>query len=261
MSKFKIINLFDKVFITIAVFLIVYAWLNFFVRNLWTTFVLSLIFTFALIFLLFYFSNKKREKKSNLKKHQKEVEEKFLAFRLLSKKQQLNLLNEIINKETICTKKMNHLVFRKDEKKHQLIVASHVEKLNQFELENLLQNLEKDTEILIVVCNEIFGNLNTKILNNLEIELVMKNELFKNYFSPHNVFPDCTNLKVEKPKIKLVDLMKNFFVPSKAKSYFLCGLVLIFSSIILPFHVYYLIFGSILLLFSIICKLQPLFKR
>ena len=124
-----------------------------------------------------------------------------------------------------------------------------------------MQNLEKDTEILIVICNEIFNNLNTKILNNLEIKFVMKNELFENYFLAHRIYPDCANLKVEKPKIKFIDLIKNFFVPSKAKSYFLCGLVLIFSSIILPFHIYYLIFGSVLLLFSIICKLQPIFIK
>lgn len=259
MSKFKIINLFDKVFITTAVFLLVYAWLNFFIRNLWTTFVLSLIFTSALIFLLFYFLNRRQEKKSNLKNKEKAVNENFLAFRLMNKNQQLNLLCEIINKETICTQKKNSIIFRKDEKKHQLIIASHIEKLNQFELENLLQNLEKDTQILIVICNEIFGNLNIKILNNLEIKLVMKNELFNDFFCKQNIYPDCSNLKFEKAKIKFVDLMKNFFVPSKAKSYFLCGLVLIFSSIILPFHKYYLIFGSVLLLFSIICKLQPIF--
>ena len=179
----------------------------------------------------------------------------------MNKKQQLNLLCEIINKETSCTQKKDYLTFCKEEQKHQLVVASHIEKLNQFELENLLQNLEKDTVVLIVVCNEISGNVNTKILNNLKIKFVMKNELFENYFSAQKIYPDCSNLKVEKTKIKVVDLMKSFFVPSKAKSYFLCGLILIFSSIILPFHVYYLIFGSLLLLFSIICKLQPLFKR
>lgn len=260
MSRFKIVNLFDKVFITVAVFLIVYAWINFFVRNLWTTFVLSLIFTSALIFLLFYFSNKKQEKKSNQKNKEKEVNEKFLTFRLMNKKQQLNLLCEIINKDTICTQKKDYLTFCKEGKKHQLVVASHIEKLNQFELENLLQDLEKDTQILIVICNEILNNLNTKILNNLEIKFVMKNELFNDYFCKQNIYPDCSNLKVEKSKIKFVDLIKNFFIPNKAKSYFFCGLVLIFSSIILPFHVYYLIFGSVLLVFSIICKLQPIFK-
>jgi len=261
MSKFKIINLIDKVFITTAVFLIVYAWINFFIRNLWTTFLLSIIFTSALTFLLFYFLNRRQEKKSNQKNKQKAVNENFLAFRLMNKNQQLNLLCEIINKETICTQNNDCLTFYKEGKKHQLIVASHIEKLNQFELENLLQNLEKDTQIFIVICNEILNNLNTKILNNLEIKFVMKNELFNDFFCKQNIYPDCSNLRVEKTKIKFRDLIKNFFVPSKAKSYFLCGLVLIFSSIILPFHTYYLIFGSVLLLFSIICKLQKIFIK
>ena len=50
--------------------------------------------------------------------------------------------------------------------------------------------------------------------------------------------------------------MKNFIQPKKAKSYFCCGLLLIFSGFIIPMKTYYFVLGSLLLLFAIMCKLK-----
>ena len=259
MSRFKIINLFDKVFITVSIFLVIYAWINFFIRDLWSTFVLSLIFTSACVFLLFYFLQKKQEQKNVNKNYLDDIEEKFLAFRLMSKTDKLKLLTNIILKQHKCEIKKGNLLFEKENKTYQILLATHIEKLTQFELINLLQNLEKSVDVLLVFCCDAETNLKTKILKNIQIEIVAKKKIYDEYFLHYNTFPDCSNLQTPKEKIKLKEIAKNFFVPRKAKSYFLCGLVLIFSSIILPYHTYYLIFGSILLIFSIICKLQPIF--
>lgn len=261
MSRFKIINLFDKIFVSVSVFLIVYAWINFFIRDLISTFVLSLIFSSAIIFLLYYILNRHIEKKNKSKTYLKDVEEKFLAFRLLKQDEQINLLKSIIEKTCETQNENKLLVFNRNNKKHQILFAFMKEKLSQFDLVNMIQNTEKDVEVLKIICCNTEPNLNTKILKNLEIEIITKNKLYDEYFLPHNIFPNCSNLNTKPERKKLKELMRNFFVPSKAKSYFLCGLILIFSSIILPFHYYYLIFGSTLLIFSIVCKLQPFFKR
>ena len=82
MSKYRIVNLIDKIFISVAIFLIIYAWINFYIRNLWTTFFLSLIFTFAVLFILFYFTEKKQNKLSLNKKNVDDMNKYFLAFLL-----------------------------------------------------------------------------------------------------------------------------------------------------------------------------------
>lgn len=261
MSKFKVINLIDKVFITCSIFLIIYAWINFFLRDLWATFFLSLIFSFAVVFLLFYFFNKRNEKKHLSKQHIKDMEEKFLAFRLLTKLNQLKLIKSIIEKTCECKKIKDSLLFFHEGKNQQIMISTNKEKLTQFELENLIQNLEKNVSVLQIICCEVETNINTKILKNLEVKIVTKNELYNKYFLPSNTFPDCSNLDTKIERKKFGEIMKNFLIPQKAKSYFLCGLILIFSSIILPYQTYYLIFGSTLLVLSVLCKLQPLFKR
>ena len=261
MSKFKIVNLFDKVFISICVFLILYAWINFFIRNLWTTFILSLIFSSACVFLLFYVLNLKNEKKKTTKAYQKNLEEKFLAFQLMNKTEKLNLLKSIIEKQCECKKVKDNLFYTLNNKNCQIIIATHLEKISQFELINLVSNLEKNVQILKIICCDYDTNLNTQILKNLEIEIISKKKLYDEYFSLFNSYPECSNLDIEKSRFQIRKVLENFIIPKKSKSYFLCGLILIFSSIILPYHFYYLIFGSILLLLSIICKLQPFLKH
>lgn len=261
MSRFKIINLIDKIFVSVAIFLIIFAWINFFIRNLWLSFVFSLIFSSASIFILFFFMNKHHQKTLTNKNHIKDMNEKFLAFMLLSKTEQLKLLSSIIEKDFECLKLKDSLIFSKNNEITQLMISLENEKISQFNLIKLIQKTEKNIRNLIIVCNDFDFNINSKILKNLSVEFVSKKELYENYFLPKSIFPNCSNLNVENERKNLKIIVKNFINPKKSKPYFLCGLVLIFSSIILPFHTYYLIFGSILLSLSILCKLQPIFKH
>lgn len=261
MSRYKMINVIDKIFITSAIFLIMFAWINFFIRNLWLSFVLSVLFSLAIVFILFHLTNKKQQKSISNQQHIRDMNEKFLAFLLLTKNNQLRLLKSIIEKDGECLKFKDSLITTKDNKTTQIMLCLENEKVSQFNLINFVRNTEKNVHVLKILCNNFENNLNTKILKNLTIEFVTKKELYENYFLPHNLFPDCSNLSTENERKNLKTIAKNFINPNKTKSYFLCGLVLIFSSIILPFKTYYLIFGSILLIFSILCKLQPIFKH
>lgn len=260
MSKFKIVNLFDKIFVSVAVFLIIYAWINFFIRDLFTTFILSLIFSAGVVFLIFFIFNKRKEKTINTKKYLKDVDEKFLAFRLLNLKEQLILLKSIVEKNFTTRIIGENLVLKKDKKTQLVIIATSIQKIDEYSFVNLIKGTPKVDQIEII-CNDFENNINTKIFKDTTIVFTTKKKLYDEYFFKYVIYPDCSNLNIQKGKIKLKEIMKNLFVPSKAKSYFLCGLILIFSSIILPYHTYYLIFGSTLLIFSIVCKLQPLFKR
>ena len=62
MQKYKITSFFDKLMVSCAIFLILYAWINFYIRNLWTTFILSLILSTAIVYVIYYIINKKHEK-------------------------------------------------------------------------------------------------------------------------------------------------------------------------------------------------------
>lgn len=260
MSKFKIINLLDKVFVSVSVFLIIYAWINFYIRDLWTTFILSLFFSFACVFLLFYLLNKRQVKRLTSKKKIEDIDEKFLAFKLLNKVDKIKLLNSILKNKYDTIVKCNKIYLTKENKTHCYIIATHLTKITQEDLLNLLDEHNFNTDYLHIVCSEYISNLHTKIFKDKEIYLINKEKLYVDYFEKFNTFPSCENINTKVIKLKFSDILKQFFLPHKAKSYFICGLILIFSSIILPYHAYYVVYGSMLLLFAVLCKILPKFK-
>ena len=262
MSKFKIVNLFDKIFVSVSIFLIIYAWLNFYIRNLFSTFILSLIFSSAIIFVLYYFLNKKHERVKLSKKSTDEMNKSFLSFRLTPKKEKLDLLYQIFSREYETKLDNGILSYVKDEKKHIVLIATHIDRINENELINLVDEFVKlDFDVIDIICQDVSQNINSNIFIDKKIVFLTKEKLYTDYFSKYSIFPDDSKIDTSITKLKFRDILKNFFLPEKARSYFFCGLILIFSSIILPYHIYYILFGSTLLIFAIVCKLLPKIKK
>ncbi len=261
MSKFRIVNLFDKLFISISVFLIAYAWINFYISNLWTTFILSLIFSFACLFVLFYFMDKKQDKLSLNQKKIDNINKYFLAFRLTPRKEKLNILRNILSSENEIIASDDDLIYEKEGKRHLVIIATQYEKLSENDLLNIAeQYAEYNVDAYDIICNDTALNIN-KNFSKRSITFINKQKLYTDYFERYSIFPDCSMLNSPISKVRFKDIVKNMFLPHKAKSYFFCGLILIFSSIILPYHIYYVIFGSLLLAFSVACKVIPRFSN
>ena len=262
MSKFKIVNLFDKIFVSVSIFLIIYAWLNFYIRNLFSTFILSLIFSSAIIFVLYYFLNKKHERVKLSKKSTDEMNKSFLSFRLTPKKEKLDLLYQIFSREYETKLDNGILSYVKDEKKHIVLIATHIDRINENELINLVDEfVNLNFDVIDIICQDVSQNINSNIFIDKKIVFLTKEKLYTDYFSKYSIFPDDSKIDTSITKLKFRDILKNFFLPEKARSYFFCGLILIFSSIILPYHIYYILFGSTLLIFAIVCKLLPKIKK
>ncbi len=260
MSKFKVVNLLDKLFITSCAFLLIFSWINFFIRDLWITFFLSLVFSFATLFLVFFFFNCHTKRKTNNKKYLSQIDENFLAFQVLNKFDKLKLISDILSKQVENKIKKDSIIFKKDEKNYQIMFDVNNENFNNLALFRMLEIVEKNTDILWIFCDKVDTNLNTKILKNLQVKIIGRKELYDEFFLASSIFPNNENLNTKKAKTTFKIFFKNLFTPQKTKSYFLCGLVLTFSSIILPFHTYYLIFGSLFLIFSLVCKMRKIFK-
>lgn len=256
MSKYKFINLADRIFISITIFLLVYAWINFFTHNLILTFVLSLIFSASILYLLFYISNKKKIKTLNNKKLLKDMEDKFLAFRLLEKTEKIKMLNDYL-KQAYETKFIcGNLTYKKDGKTHVLIIATHIQKINNYDVVNLIEGMKKFDHIDIV-CNECAEPIKTEIYANIKITILPKQEFYEKFLKNMNL--DCSILSHQVKKISWKNILKNFIIPRKTKPYFVAGLIMFFSSLILPYRYYYIIFSTIFFVLSLACKIQPYF--
>lgn len=250
MSKFKIVNLLDKIFINICVFLLCFAWINFYIRDLWLTFFISLICCFAICFLLFYFVGKKQSKTKSATENKDNIEKTFLSFVLLSPNNKNILLKALFNAE-----KTNYKYLYKDGQNLYFDASTTNELTQQLFYEIIVQSRDIDFENLYIIC-PCCKLTNLSILKDKKVEIIDKNKLFKLLAETKiNLKTDDLNLSASKFSFK--DFALNFFAEKKAKSYFVCSLVLLFSSVILPYNFYYIIFGSMLMLFALICKILP----
>ena len=262
MQKYKITSFFDKLMVSCAIFLILYAWINFYIRNLWTTFILSLILSTAIVYVIYYIINKKHEKTRQKKENIKEINMKFLAFKLSPIDDKINLIKSILSLKYDTTTKNQEIFYSDNQKKHMLIFATEHIELSNNDLINLLaKHNKKSIDEIDIICESFSLDISTKILKNIKINLIDKTSLYNDYFHKSNLFPNTENLDTKINKLSFVEILKNMFIPKRAKSYFFCGLILIFSAIILPYFVYYLVMGTILLIFSILCKILPKFVK
>lgn len=258
MFKFRIVSLIDKLFISVSTFLIVFAWVNFYLKNLWISFVLSLIFSFACVYLLFYFLAKKHKNLEISKQENQQIEKLFLSFRLLSFNEQLQVLKTLLNSEFLKIEN-EFIIFEKNGIKQAIVIATNLNVLTESDFINIVkltQNL--DISHIEILCSAR-ENFSTKILKNKNFLILTKVEFVKKYLLLNTNFEMCKNLDCSKNKFSLNTIFAGLFLPQKSKTYFVCGIILIFSSVIIPNHFYYIIFGSMLLLFSIICKLRKFF--
>ena len=125
MSKYRFVNLIDKIFVTVAIFLIVYAWINFYIRSLWTTFLLRIVFTFAIVYVIYFLLNKKQTNLAVSKKHNEDINNAFLAFKLTNKNEKYKLINSILQKEYETKLFRNKLTFVKENKKHLVLIYTN----------------------------------------------------------------------------------------------------------------------------------------
>lgn len=254
MSKFKIVNIIDKLFITFSLFLIIYAWLNFYIGNLFCSLILALIFSFSITYILFYLLNKKQTKKRLANEKKDLINKNFLAFKLMPNKEKFKLLSQVFCSNCDYKIVKDTLTFSLENSSYSIVVFNQ-KVLQQEDLLNLLTQHEIKTQNLLVVCENFSSSINCKILKNLNIKIVDKADLFINYFEPNKTYPDCSILDdtILKPNFK--NLYKKFFQNKKSKQYFWLGFLMIFSAFFLPFKIYYLVFGSGFLVCAILCKI------
>ena len=248
MSRFKFINILDSIFICGSILLIVFALIQFFVGNYFLSLILAIVVSASLIFIFKVIKNKITGKKQLDETEKQETEMYFYNFALLSQNKQLNLIKKLIPASKNPIIKSHHIEC--DGKI--ILYSSMLKDMDKCSFIELIKNY-LNTKKEIVIFAYKYSNDTTNLAHTLDKSIIL---LDKNNFyllcKKYNINFEykCKNNQ----KIKIKDLFINFFNKKHTKGFFFSGLLLIFTSFIIPFKNYYLFFGIILLIFSIICK-------
>ena len=93
----------------------------------------------------------------------------------------------------------------------------------------------------------------TKNFKNIEYELMDLNKLYLTHIKQENNMPKFVFEKEPKEKLTLQRFKSIAFARNKSKTYFFCGLILLFSSYFVPLKTFYLIFSGLMFLSTLLC--------
>lgn len=155
------------------------------------------------------------------------------------------------------------LLLEKDNKKTLFSMAFNQEIFN---IDNLAKTFAQaknlDVNELIIVANnfdEKCKNL-ANAIKEIKISTLDAFDTYEKFIEPSGILPNKV-IDTSKAKLSFRQVLNYAFSKERTKHYLLFGLILIISSFFVYFKVYYLVFGSILLVFALLTRIIPKLKK
>ena len=247
----KIAFFIDEIFKTVIIFFISLV----FYRAMMLSFTLCLILssiTSLLLGILFYFLKTKKDAKKQLKASQlKQIEQIKEQFSYASHNELNKFFKELFKAEQNYKKE---LVI--DDKKTIILPLFEKDLLDINDLKKIYrENKNRHIQKVLIICNNYTDDCIALIKNFkiIEYKLININDLYVEYLLPQKNFPNFNVERLPKEKFSFQKFKKYAFNRPKAKTYFFCGLILLFSSYFVPLRIYYLIFASIMFISALLC--------
>lgn len=255
MSRFRFISIFDCLFLIFVILFITFAWVQFFVKQIFLSLFISLMLTLSVIFVLRWLRIKKVGQNKILQEKQSNFTKFKLAIQTLPKAQLTTLIKKLIPARYYSKTNKGDITFIKNNLYH-TITCYFSNELTEAKLLELIKS--KTADVLIVLCSSFTkdAQLISTSFNNIKIELLTIEQLY-DIFIKNNIEIDTSNINFKSSHKTIKDVLKNIVSRDKSKKYFVTGLILLFTSLIVPFKIYYIVISSILFILSLFCRFKP----
>lgn len=256
----------DSITILAVGFVVMFAWVRFYSKDAVLSAVIAGIVSGTICFLINRFSDKKERKKLGSKTDKKNAE--ILGLNLLgaSNEEVLDFITKVLNNNDCTVKKyQNYLEMEYNSSQndmhsttHSTLICPIFHKI-QIELNDLIlalkiaRNLGKNSiNIYGIDTSPEAKNFASKI-KNFDIKFFDQYDL---YSTSQHIHPPVS-LNTETAKITFHDCLKFALQKTRARNYLLFGLILIITSFLVPYKIYYLVIGSLLCLTALAVRLLP----
>ncbi len=259
MTKTKLSDIIDCILITLFVFILLFSWIKFYTKNIILSILIGIFATFLLIFIYFFVKSKKI-KKTELSKKQKQLAQNCaLQLSFSTQKSTINYFEKLLNNNYNITKHTNFLILKNNNQKILFAPLFNTEKIKNTNLAQLYAIAkEKNCSILIISgiqADEEVKNLSLKI-KNIKIEIWDCFTTYNKLIKDKNLLPDET-VDTSISKLNIKQILKYAFDRKRMKNYLLFGLILIISSFFVYYKIYYLIFGTIMIIIALLTIILP----
>ena len=249
--KNKLAFLIDEIFKLVIIFFISLVFFKATSLPFWLCIVLSSLLTLFLCVVLYFLKTKRYSKKQLKINEIKEIEKLKEQFSYASNTEIQHYLKKLFNAELNYKKELTI-----NSKSTIINYNFDTPLLNTENIKTIYkQNKNRKINKVIIICNDYNDECKNFIKNfqKIEYEIMDVGDLYLNYIIPQNYFPNFEVEKIPNEKFSFTKFKKYAFNKRKAKTYFFCGIILLFSSYLVPLKMYYLTFSAIMFISSLLC--------
>ena len=85
--------------------------------------------------------------------------------------------------------------------------------------------------------------------------------MYNDFYLPQENYPDAKLELKQIEKVKFKDILIACIQKKNFSRYLFAGIVIMLGSLIMPYNVYYIVWGSLLLTLSFVCLISPVWQR
>ncbi len=250
MYKTKLAIIIDSIFISIIFFIISFIWINKYIKNAILSFIVSNIIAILWFIVIFKFSLKRHNLK-NLKNKDLKLAEKCLnKLKFYDDNSTIKFFEKLLNSTNVSSN-----IYTNKNLYFYVQVKKPLCEDDFFIANNYFISTKNQLPLCFIGCN-VSNEFSTLIENSpITYEVYNSSDLYL-LMKESNTFPDEIQEEQQITKKTYLKKFKNKFLSSITKNhfkdFFISGLSLIVLSIFIPYSLYYSIFGSILLILSIV---------
>lgn len=264
MKRFSLGKIIDFLFKNTLIFFIIFVWLRFYLQSLYFAVFLSVLFT-LLIGIFFIVKNEKNFNKQMLSKKQTDLLNSYsneLMFNSFNAN--LNFFKNVINSKKDVKISKNFVFLHENGVKIGIFPFFFKRILTIDDLLNIYVKAKNEQiNKLIVVCKQYPQEAENyaKQIGNMNIVLLNQQATYLHLFEPFNYYPKITHKLIEENKVTFKQILNNAFNKKRVKAYLFAGVILMLSSFIISYNLYYIIFSSLCFLLALFSYLNPMFNK
>ena len=265
----------DSVILFAVLWLLFFAWIRFYTRNMLVSIVAGTILAGLIVFLVL-FLNKKRSDKLNLSKQQKDKASRLLLNLRFTSVEQISRYFATILEKTHTTVLCNDFVILKENSAqnsmhsilhstNKMLLAPYFTK-DKIDMPYFTYIYKCAAAINIKHVAFVGAEFDSEVINfarqinGYTFEFIDFYKFYDEYIKDSGVQLPVV-IDITKPKMQWRELVQYAFSPARARNYLLFGLLIILCSFLVPFKIYYLVSGSILCLIALLVRVVPLLRK
>lgn len=263
MKKFIVFEIVSIFFRLLLIFLISFIWLRYITRDFKLSVAVSIFLTLAIDFTIKFFGDKKKRKGIARQKEKLEIESYINSFIFNDDAYSVNFFHQLASKRHSAIKNRRFVTITHPDSKIILFPFFLYRPFDADDLIFVYNNLKSQNFSKLIICTNKINSDVFKLCKKINSNIILLDgeQTYIKLLLEYNCYPDKCLQTEDLNKFTWNDLLTYALNKKRTKGYFFSSLILLFSSFLVSYNIYYVVMSSLLLILALISFTNPRFNK